>query len=173
MVGKPHMVGSPHTWWLGQAGGPGGAPGRPRGRAPLASHQSWPSHHVCELPTICGFPTMYLGSPPFILIKGISYQAYRAYRAYQAYRACQAYQAYQAYRAYRAYRAYQVHPVMVGSRIDPRYPGLGISLRSRQNRHTHILNNRTQLKYEYNIWKEMLSRPSQLVKLDHDCDCEG
>ena len=65
MVGKPDMVGSPHTWW----------PGQP---ARLASHQSWPAgwpgHHVCGLPTMYGFPTMYLASPPCILIKGIRHQ---------------------------------------------------------------------------------------------------
>ena len=63
MVGKPYMVGSPHTWWPGQPagqlwwgsrlyGGQGGARGRP---------------------TMCGFPTMHLASPPCILSKGIRY----------------------------------------------------------------------------------------------------
>ena len=42
MVGNPYMVGSPHTWW--------------------------PGHHVCGLPTMYGFPTMYLGSPPCIWV---------------------------------------------------------------------------------------------------------
>ena len=41
----------------------------------LAPHQSWPAgwpgHRVCGLPTMYGFPTMYLASPPCILIKGI------------------------------------------------------------------------------------------------------
>ena len=35
---------------------------------------SRPGHHVCGLPTMYGFPTMYLGSPPCISINGIRYQ---------------------------------------------------------------------------------------------------
>ena len=53
---------------------------RPGLGAHLAPHQSWPAgwpgHHVCGLPTMYGFPTMYLASPPCILIKGIRYQVW-------------------------------------------------------------------------------------------------
>ena len=69
MVGKPYMVGSPHTWWPGQPAGQlwWGArlDGGQGGWSPsnLAPHQSWPAgwqgHHVCGLPTMYGFPTMY------------------------------------------------------------------------------------------------------------------
>ena len=68
-----------HTWWGAHIhgglasqpasfGGPGAAPqGRPHTAGRLAGCM-WAPHHVC------GFPTMHLGSPPCILIKGISYQ---------------------------------------------------------------------------------------------------
>ena len=104
MVGKPNTWWGSHTWWAAHihgglasqqasfGGGPGwmGARGaRPLGRprAPpwppsnLAPQQSWPAgwpgHHICGLPTMHGFPTMYLASPPCILSKGIRYQVSR------------------------------------------------------------------------------------------------
>ena len=60
-----------NTWWGGRPRAPPWPPSN------LAPHQSWsagwPGHHVCGLPTFYGFPTMYLASPPCILIKGIRY----------------------------------------------------------------------------------------------------
>ena len=72
---NPYMVGSPHTWWPGQPagqlwwgarldGGQGGAP--PAGQA--TTYVGCPMY---------GFPTMYLASPPGILIKSIRYQDFR------------------------------------------------------------------------------------------------
>ena len=55
------MVGNPHTWWGAHINGVlAGWLARP----PCL----WAPHHVC------GFPTMHLGSPPCILITGITYQ---------------------------------------------------------------------------------------------------
>ena len=59
------MVWSPQTrqlWWGARLGGQGGARGPAQGHAPWIPpslpHQSWPDH-VCRLPNMCGFPTMY------------------------------------------------------------------------------------------------------------------
>ena len=69
MVAWPALVG-------GQVGRPGweAREARPLGRPcapPWRPPPKWPSHHVCGLPTMHGFPIMYLGSPPCTLIKGI------------------------------------------------------------------------------------------------------
>ena len=45
--GTHNMVWSPHTWWLGQLWW---------GAKPPCM---WAPHHVCGLPPMYGFPTMY------------------------------------------------------------------------------------------------------------------
>ena len=67
-----------HTWWAAHIHGGlasqqasfGGGPGWMGARG---ARGAGPGHHVCGLPTMYGFPTMYLASPPGILIKGIRY----------------------------------------------------------------------------------------------------
>ena len=51
----------------------GGSGGRLSGPLAPPKLARWPSHHACGLPTMYGFPTMYLGSPPCISINGIRY----------------------------------------------------------------------------------------------------
>ena len=65
------MAGDPITWWVTHDSVPA------RGTRPPGPPPKSPSHHVCGLPTIHGLSTMYLGSPPCILIKGIRYQVFR------------------------------------------------------------------------------------------------
>ena len=91
--GKPTFM---VAWLLCRPGwGPRGGVGPAcNGRATLAPQPrpqpQWPSHHVCGLRIMHGFPTMCLSSPPCLLsmVSGIRHirhimQAYQSYQSYQ------------------------------------------------------------------------------------------
>ncbi len=75
-IGGAGMGGDGRGWaGVGWARGVSGERAGKRGHRVVRQSwpAGWPGHHVCGLPTMYGFPTMYLASPPCILIKGIRY----------------------------------------------------------------------------------------------------